>query len=71
VMSGTFGIGMGDKFDRASMKDLPVGGYVLLPAEMHHYAMATTAAVVQVHGMGPFQLTYVNPADMPKPKAGK
>jgi len=71
VMSGTFGIGMGDKFDRASMKDLPVGGYVLLPAAMHHYAMATTAAVVQVHGMGPFQLTYVNPADMPKPKAGK
>ena len=65
VLSGTFQIGMGEKFDPAAMKDLPVGGYALLPAQMRHYAMAKTPAVVQVHGMGPFQLTYVNPADDP------
>jgi quercetin dioxygenase-like cupin family protein len=65
VLSGTFALGMGEKFDKATMKNLPVGGYALLPAEMRHYAMATTAAVVQVHGMGPFALTYVNPADDP------
>lgn len=71
VLSGTFAIGMGDKFDRATMKNLPEGGYVLLPAEMRHYAMATAASVVQVHGMGPFQLTYVNPADDPSKRAAK
>jgi hypothetical protein len=38
---------------------------------MHHYAMAKTAAVVQVHGMGPFSLTYVNPADDPSTRAAK
>jgi hypothetical protein len=65
VLSGTFALGMGDKFDKAAMKNLPVGGYALLPAEMRHYAMAMTAAKIQVHGMGPFQLTYVNPADDP------
>lgn len=65
VISGTFQIGMGEKFDAATMKALPAGGFVLLPAEMRHYAMAKTAAIVQVHGMGPFQLTYVNPADDP------
>ena len=65
VLSGTFQIGMGDTFDKATMKDVPANGYVLLPAEMHHYAMAKTAVVVQVHGMGPFSLTYVNPADDP------
>ena len=32
---------------------------------MHHYAMAKTPAVVQVHAVGPFALTYVNPADDP------
>jgi quercetin dioxygenase-like cupin family protein len=69
VISGSFGIGMGEKFDKAAMKDLPAGGYVLLPAEMRHYAMATTAAVVQVHGQGPFQLTYVNAADDPTKRA--
>lgn len=65
VLSGTFAMGMGEKFDKASMKDLPAGGYVLLPAEMRHYAMATTEAMIQVHGQGPFALTYVNPADDP------
>ena len=65
VLSGTFALGMGEKFDAASLKELPVGGYGLLPAQMRHYAMAKTEAIVQVHGMGPFTLTYVNPADDP------
>jgi quercetin dioxygenase-like cupin family protein len=65
VLSGTFGFGMGDKLDPAALRELPAGGFALLPAQMHHYAMAKTAAVVQVHGMGPFALTYVDPADDP------
>jgi len=69
VLSGTFALGMGEKFDKATMKELPVGGYALLPAEMRHYAMAKTEAIVQVHGMGPFVLTYVNPADDPSKRA--
>jgi len=69
VLSGTFSLGMGEKFDKATMKDLPAGGYVLLPAEMRHYAMAKTAATVQVQGPGPFVLTYVNPADDPSKRA--
>jgi uncharacterized RmlC-like cupin family protein len=73
VISGQFMIGMGDSFDKASMKTLPSGGFTVLPAEMHHYAMAKTAVVVQVHGMGPFAITYVNQADDPRnaPTAGK
>ena len=69
VLSGTFALGMGDKFDKATMKKLPAGGYALLPADMRHYAMATTPATVQVHGEGPFALTYVNPADDPSKRA--
>jgi hypothetical protein len=65
VISGTFSLGMGETFDKATMKDLPAGGYALLPAEMRHFAMAKTAAIVQVHGQGPFALNYVNPADDP------
>jgi quercetin dioxygenase-like cupin family protein len=69
VISGTFAVGMGEKFDQSSMKTLPQGGYALLPAEMRHYAMATTDAIVQVDGQGPFMLTYVNPADDPSKRA--
>ena len=76
VLSGTLALGMGDDFTAKTMTKLPAGGYAVLPANMHHYAMATTAAVVQVHGIGPFQLTYVHPEDDPskapeKPAAAK
>lgn len=69
VLSGTFALGMGEKFDKTALKDLPAGGYALLPAEMRHFAMAKTAATVQVSGQGPFVLTYVNPADDPGKRA--
>jgi len=69
VLSGVFALGMGDTFDKAAMKELPAGGYALLPLEMRHFAMAKTDATVQVHGMGPFVLTYVNPADDPSKRA--
>lgn len=65
IISGTVALGMGEKFDQAAMKELSAGGYGMLPAEMRHYAMAKTAATIQVHGMGPFVLNYVNPADDP------
>ena len=63
VLSGTFGLGMGDKFDQ--VQNLPQGGYAVLPATMHHYASAVTATTVQVDGMGPFVINYVNAADDP------
>lgn len=65
VLSGTFAFGMGDTLDSAAMKDLPAGGFALMPAKMHHYAMARTATTVQVHGTGPLAFNYVNPADDP------
>jgi uncharacterized protein (TIGR02246 family) len=69
VLAGTFALGMGDTLDKAAATELPVGGYALLPAMMHHYALAKTAATVQVHAMGPFVINYVNPADDPsRPK---
>jgi len=65
VISGTFSLGMGEKFNQSMMKKLPVGGYARLPAEMRHYAMAVTPVTVQVEAMGPFAMTYVNSADDP------
>lgn len=56
VLSGTFLLGMGEKFDQAALKDLPVGGYALASADMRHFAMAKTASTVQVDGMGPFAI---------------
>jgi ketosteroid isomerase-like protein/quercetin dioxygenase-like cupin family protein len=65
VLSGTVSLGMGEKFDQSALKDVPSGGYFVAPAEMRHFFMTRTAATIQVHGMGPFAVNYVNPADDP------
>jgi quercetin dioxygenase-like cupin family protein len=66
VIGGTFQVGMGPTGDRKSMMALSSGGFVVAPANHAHYAAAKGETVVQVHAMGPFALTYVNPADAPK-----
>jgi len=68
VISGKFHIGMGDKLDVKKGVRLTAGGYAEAPAKMNHYAWATGPTVVQVHGQGPFTITYVNPADDPGKK---
>jgi hypothetical protein len=69
VLSGTFFIGMGDKLDPKQSHAFTSGGYAVAAAHMNHYAWTKTGATVQVDLMGPFALTYVNPAD--DPTAGK
>jgi quercetin dioxygenase-like cupin family protein len=66
VISGTFDIGTGDRVDEAAGKALEAGGFVVLPAGMKHYAWSTTETVLQIHGKGPFEIKYVNPADDPR-----
>jgi quercetin dioxygenase-like cupin family protein len=66
VISGAFQVGMGDTFDEGKLTRLPAGTFGVIPPGMRHFARADKATVVQLHGMGPWGLTYVNPADQPK-----
>ena len=65
VVKGTFALGMGSKWDPAGLKDLPAGGFASAPARMRHFAMCKGDSVLQVHGMGPFLVNWVE-ADKPK-----
>jgi hypothetical protein len=65
-ISGTFNIGMGDKFDESAGQELGAGGYMVLPPGMKHYAWTPAETIIQVHGMGPFVINYVNPTDDPR-----
>ena len=69
VISGDFHLGMGDKLDEEKGTLLTAGGYAEAPAKMNHFAWATSPTVVQIHGQGPFAITYVNPADDPRTKS--
>jgi quercetin dioxygenase-like cupin family protein len=66
VVSGTFVVGMGSAFDESAATTLGAGGFVTAPANHAHFAAAHGVTTVQVHAMGPFAMTYVNPADTPK-----
>ena len=69
VLTGVFYLGLGEKFDQGSGQELPVGGFVSVPPKHPHYAWAgPQETVVQVHGVGPTDLTFVNPADDPRKK---
>jgi quercetin dioxygenase-like cupin family protein len=70
VISGSLLFGTGDKVDASNAHTLTAGGYHFLSGKDHHYVVAKPQAVVQVSGSGPFDITYINPADDPQ-KANK
>jgi Domain of unknown function (DUF4437) len=71
VLAGTVSLGMGDAIDEAHALTLKTGGYAVASANMHHYAYTKTGATIQIHMMGPFQITYVNPQDDPSKNTNK
>jgi quercetin dioxygenase-like cupin family protein len=65
VISGAFQVGMGDTFDASKLTTLLPGAFGVIPPGMRHFARADKASVIQLHGVGPWDLTYVNRADQP------
>jgi hypothetical protein len=68
VIRGTFRAGKGSKFNAAACEALPAGSFVRMPKGMRHFAWVKDETIIQVHGNGPFQINYVNPADDPRKK---
>lgn len=66
VISGTFHIAMGDKVDKTAGQAMPAGSYGFWAAGMKHFAWVTGETIVQFHGIGPWQINYLNPADDPR-----
>jgi hypothetical protein len=66
VISGTFNIGMGEKFDQNATKPMPAGSYGYWEAGMAHFVWAKGETVLQFHGIGPWSIQYINPADDPR-----
>lgn len=68
VLSGDFHMAVGDKFDEKKLMALKPGDMMIMQPKTSHYVWAKTAAVVQLHGTGPWGVTYVNPDDDPRKK---
>lgn len=68
VISGKFQISMGDSFDESKGKPLGPGSFFSMPAGMHHFAYSPEESVIQLHGVGPWDIQYLNPSDDPRRK---
>ena len=68
VITGTLNMGMGDKLDRARTQALPAGSVAVIQPKTNHYSWTDVETIVQVHGVGPLVIHYVNPAGDPRNK---
>lgn len=67
VISGSFYMGLGEKFDAAKATKLEMGGFAAMAVGTRHFAFTKEeGAIIQLHGMGPWGITYVNPTDDPR-----
>jgi quercetin dioxygenase-like cupin family protein len=68
VLSGTFHMGAGDRLDSQKTMPLKQGDMMIMQPQTNHFAWTKEEVVVQLNGMGPWGVTYVNPADDPRKK---
>ncbi len=61
VVKGSWALGMGDRFNRDTLKPMEVGDYGFAPKTMAHFALSRTDTIIQVHGIGPFITQWVVP----------
>jgi hypothetical protein len=69
VISGTLMLGFGERFDKGATRALPAGSYAMLPKDAPHYNVMKGETILQFHGIGPYDIQYVNPADDPSRKS--
>lgn len=67
VISGTFYIGLGERFDAEKLQAFPPGSVIVLPGETWHFHWAKTSEyITQVSAIGPLGLEYHDVADDPR-----
>ncbi|MGA9389530.1 MAG: alpha/beta fold hydrolase [Candidatus Sulfotelmatobacter sp.] len=69
VVSGTWHIGYGDKFDESKLKALSPGSFYTEPPGRNHFAeTGDEPVVVQITGFGPSSTEYVDSSQDPRPR---
>jgi quercetin dioxygenase-like cupin family protein len=66
VLSGAFNMGMGEKFERSTAHAVRAGDLMIMQPGTPHFGWTEAETVLQLHGTGPWGITYVNAADDPR-----
>ena len=68
VQSGTLNMAFGNKFDKAGTLPLSSGYVAGISPKIPYFAWTNEETIIQVQGVGPWTVTYVNPDDDPRKK---
>jgi hypothetical protein len=68
LLEGTALLGRGKEWKDDKLKPLAVGDAATLAVKEPHFLQAKERSVVEVRSTGPFEITYINPADDPRKK---
>lgn len=60
VVQGTFFFAVSETYDPSLLRKLETGGYAFAPKGSTMFGAAPEAAIVQVHGIGPFHIQWRN-----------
>ena len=71
VLSGTIYVGVGDMFDPAKGQALSAGSFSVMQPKTPHFAWTKEETILQLHGVGPWGINYLHPADDPSKKVGQ
>lgn len=64
VLEGTFLLSMGEAFDESELVSYGPGDYLFIEAENPHFGGAEGRTVIQLHGVGPFDIMVVEGQEM-------
>jgi quercetin dioxygenase-like cupin family protein len=59
VLSGTWVMGLGEKFDLSAAQEFPAGSYLVVPKNVPHFALCKGTTIVQGHGIGPLDTHFI------------
>jgi hypothetical protein len=68
VLSGTLCLAVGQTFDESACHDLPAGSFVFMPKGVAHFGVPK-GDVIQIQGVGPLKVHWVEPAGMIQPNS--
>ena len=61
LVRGDFSLGIGRRFDRSALEPMGIGDFACVPKSMAHFAWSKTETIIQVHGIGPFSSSVLDP----------
>lgn len=66
VLSGLVQVGFGDAIDEDAVARFGAGAFYVNPPRSHHFVLFAQDSVVQITGVGPWEVHFLEPAPAPK-----